>query len=64
MFRCPEHDVLESNKHTVAVTLHNCTGGSENWYACDRYGCQNNAYYVDPDLFCPGIRISGFLNYF
>merc|ERR1712241_1612349 len=27
-----------------------------NWYDCDRGGCQNNAFYVDSNMFCPEDR--------
>merc|ERR1719369_1288425 len=51
---CPEYDVLEANKYTIATTLHTCKGdGNGNWDSCDRSGCQVNAYYVDPTIMCP-----------
>jgi len=53
---CPEYDTLESNKHTIAGTLHTCNGSPGNWYDCDRGGCQNNAFYVDSNMFCPEDR--------
>merc|ERR1712127_886091 len=53
---CPEYDTLESNKHTVAGTLHTCNGSPGNWNDCDRGGCQNNAFYVDSNMFCPEDR--------
>merc|ERR1712071_100350 len=41
---CPEYDCLESNKYTVAGTLHTCTGSPGNWNDCDRGGyCSNMA---------------------
>ena len=54
--RCPEYDTLESNKYTVAGTLHKCNGGDGYWSDCDRGGCQNNAFYVDSSMFCPEDR--------
>ncbi|XP_023346304.1 uncharacterized protein LOC111715231 [Eurytemora carolleeae] len=53
---CPEYDTLESNKYTVAGTLHTCQGSPGNWYDCDRGGCQNNAFYVDSNMYCPEDR--------
>jgi len=53
---CPEYDTLESNKHTIAGTLHTCNGGPGYWSDCDRGGCQNNAFYVDSNMFCPEDR--------
>jgi len=53
---CPEYDTLESNKYTVAGTLHKCNGGDGYWGDCDRGGCQNNAFYVDSSMFCPEDR--------
>ena len=29
---------------------------SGNWNDCDRGGCQNNAFYVDSNMFCPEDR--------
>ena len=37
---CPEYDVMEGNKHTIACTLHTCNGGGGNWDYCDGGGCQ------------------------
>ena len=39
---CPEYDVMEGNKHTIASTLHTCTGagGQDGWDRCDGGGCQ------------------------
>ena len=59
--RCPEYDTLESNKYTVAGTLHKCNGGDGYWSDCDRGGCQNNAFYVDSSMFCPEDRYPVFL---
>jgi len=53
---CPEYDCLESNKYTIAGTLHTCTGSPGNWNECDRGGCQENAFRVDPNMFCPESR--------
>jgi len=53
---CPEYDCLESNKHTVAATLHRCSGSLGNWGDCDRGGCQQNAFNVDSSMFCPEDR--------
>lgn len=53
---CPEYDCLESNKHTVAATLHRCNGNLGNWGDCDRGGCQQNAFNVDSSMFCPEDR--------
>jgi len=53
---CPEYDTLESNKYTIAGTLHTCNGSPGNWNDCDRGGCQNNAFYVDPNMLCPEDR--------
>merc|ERR1712066_30466 len=35
---CPEYDVMEGNKHTIACTLHTCNGGNGYWDSCDRGG--------------------------
>merc|ERR1712173_402127 len=43
---CPEYDVMEGNKHTIACTLHTCNGGNGYWDSCDRGGCQTNAFNV------------------
>ena len=56
LYRCPEYDTLESNKYTVAGTLHTCQGQEDSWHDCDRAGCQNNAYFVDPNMICPEER--------
>jgi len=53
---CPEYDVFEGNKHTVALTLHKCNGGNGYYDSCDRGGCQTNAFYVNPGLMCPEDR--------
>merc|ERR1719305_1052370 len=53
---CPEYDCLESNKYTVAGTLHTCNGSPGNWNDCDRGGCQENAFRVDQNMFCPESR--------
>ena len=52
--RCPEYDVMEGNKHTIACTLHTCDGGNGNWNYCDGGGCQVNAFNYDSGLMCPG----------
>ncbi len=44
---CPEFDVLESNKHTVVTTLHECEYDGEWWYNCDGTGCGTNSWDVD-----------------
>merc|ERR1712142_529002 len=46
---CPEYDVMEGNKHTIACTLHTCNGGNGNWNGCDRGGCQQNAFNMCND---------------
>jgi len=54
---CPEYDTLESNRHTIAGTLHTCDGdGNGQWSGCDRGGCQANAFNVDSNMFCPESR--------
>jgi len=53
---CPEYDVMEGNKHTIACTLHTCNGGNGNWNGCDRGGCQQNAFNVDSSMMCPEDR--------
>merc|ERR1719210_1074873 len=50
---CPEYDVMEGNKHTIACTLHTCDGGNGNWNYCDGGGCQVNAFNYDSGLMCP-----------
>merc|ERR1711974_214481 len=50
---CPEYDVMEGNKHTIACTLHTCNGGNGYWDSCDRGGCQTNAFYTNSNLMCP-----------
>merc|ERR1712198_458130 len=32
---CPEYDVMEGNRHTMACTLHTRNGGGGNWDYCD-----------------------------
>ena len=51
---CPEYDVMEGNKHTMACTLHTCNGGGGNWDYCDGGGCQVNAFNHDSGMMCPG----------
>merc|ERR1711915_706371 len=51
---CPEDDVMEGNKHTMACTLHTCNGGGGNWDYCDGGGCQANAFNVNSGMMCPG----------
>jgi len=53
---CPEYDTLESNRHTIAGTLHTCDGSPGAWTSCDRGGCQNNAFNVDSNMICPESR--------
>jgi len=50
---CPEYDIMEGNKHTLACTLHTCNGGNGYWDSCDRGGCQTNAFNVDNRMMCP-----------
>merc|ERR1711899_290506 len=50
---CPEYDVMEGNKHTIACTLHTCNGGNGYWDSCGRGGCQTNAFNVDSRMMCP-----------
>ena len=51
---CPEYDVMEGNRHTMACTLHTCNGGGGNWDYCDGGGCQANAFNVNSGMMCPG----------
>jgi hypothetical protein len=53
---CPEYDVMEGNKHTIACTLHTCNGGNGYWDSCDKGGCQQNAFNVDSGMMCPEDR--------
>jgi len=50
---CPEYDTYEGNKHTFATSLHTCDGDSNNWWQCDRGGCQTNAFNADRNGYCP-----------
>lgn len=54
---CPMYHLMEGNKYTMATTLHTCeksAGGG--WDTCDIFGCQVNAYNVDPEMMCPEDR--------
>ena len=53
---CPEYDTWEGNKHTMAATLHTCSGGNGYWDNCDRGGCQTNAFRVNSNMMCPEDR--------
>merc|ERR1712215_540337 len=53
---CPEYDTMEGNKHTIATTLHTCSGGNGYWDSCDKGGCQVNASNVDSNMMCPEDR--------
>merc|ERR1711915_683697 len=44
------------NEMHFSYTLHTCNGGPGYWSDCDRGGCQNNAFYVDSNMFCPEDR--------
>jgi len=55
---CPEYDVMEGNKHTMACTLHTCSGGNGNWDYCDGGGCQQNAWNAISGQFGPGKTIN------
>jgi len=50
---CPEYDIMEANKYTMACTMHTCTGEDGVWDSCDRGGCQVNAYNMDREMMCP-----------
>ena len=53
---CPEYDIMEGNKYTIATTLHTCEGSDGNWGSCDRNGCRVNAFDVDSNMMCPEDR--------
>jgi len=55
---CPEYDIMEANKYTMASTIHACdkNPSDDTWNTCDRAGCQRNAYYVDHNMMCPEER--------
>ncbi len=46
---CPEFDTLESNKHTIVSTLHNCEASGDWWANCDGAGCGINSWDVDQE---------------
>lgn len=54
---CPEMDILESNKYTMAVTPHTCNAPNGKHYDwCDGAGCGQNIYYSNPNAMCPEDR--------
>lgn len=57
----PEMDCFDTyrkvhNKHTMAVTIHTCDGGSGWWNSCDGNGCQTYTYNANSNLMCPEDR--------
>merc|ERR1711920_601888 len=57
---CWEHDTIEGNMHTMAVTPHRCYTPPGRYIAqCHQPGCQTNIFNEDPKAFCPdaGCRI-------
>ena len=53
---CPEIDLLEANRDALQVTPHKCDPpNSQGYYSsCDRGGCAQNTYKLDPNAFGPG----------
>jgi len=50
---CWELDTLESNRHTMATTLHKCSSPAARYISsCDKVGCQTNAFFVDRNGMC------------
>ena len=54
--RCPEYDILESNKHIVTSTLHKCEWEGD-WWNCDMGGCGSSSW-VDGVPYGPGQMIN------
>ena len=52
---CPEMDVSEANKYTMATTPHKCTSSQgKHWWWCDGAGCGQNVHNANPNAMCPG----------
>ena len=56
---CPEMDLFEANENVIAMTPHKCDdpGSSQEYWNCDRDGCQTNTWYVDSGMFGLGKQI-------
>lgn len=53
---CPEYDLIEGNKFTMATTLHSCTPSTTvpgYFPTCDKGGCATNVYSVNSNYMCP-----------
>jgi len=51
---CFEHDTIEGNMYTMAVTPHKCSSPRGGYITqCHQKGCQSNTYEEDPKAFCP-----------
>merc|ERR1712217_775632 len=52
--KCWEHDTIEGNKYTMAVTPHRCSSARGGYITeCHQRGCQSNTFEIDPKAFCP-----------
>jgi len=51
---CWEHDTIEGNMYTMAVTPHGCNAARGGHISqCHQKGCQSNTFEEDPKAFCP-----------
>jgi len=51
---CWEHDTIEGNQYTMAVTPHRCSAARGQYITeCHQRGCQSNTFLQDPKAFCP-----------
>lgn len=52
--KCWEHDTIEGNMYTMAVTPHRCSNSRGQYISeCHQKGCQSNTFEEDPKAFCP-----------
>lgn len=55
---CPELDIFEANKYTMAFTPHSCSPATNGHYSdCDHGGCGTNIHDVDAGFMGPGKTI-------
>ena len=51
---CPDMDVAEANRYTMASTAHKCDKPEGKHYSnCDKVGCGTNMYDTSPTAMCP-----------
>jgi hypothetical protein len=53
---CGELDIMEANQHNFHSSLHKCNPPNSKGYisSCDRSGCSQSMYTIDPTAYGPG----------